>query len=79
MYFVTGFLMAIFICTISIMHDPHDRYGAYEYVRELEERPAREIDKPLGYERALKRQKELHPDLYKEAWENFDGDFSLLG
>lgn len=65
-YFVTGFVMAVLMCTIAIMNDPQDRYGAFEYVRELEERPGREIDKTYGYERALRREKELHPDL-KEA------------
>ena len=66
-YFVTGFCMAVFMCIIAMVNDPADRYGAYEYIREIEERPNREIDKPYGYERALKRDRELNPDLYKEA------------
>lgn len=61
--------MAVFMCLIAITNDPEDRYGAYEYLRELEERPGREIDKPFGYERALQRDKELHPELYEEAQE----------
>lgn len=52
-------------------NDPSDKAGIYDYLRQRElvekDKPFLEMDKTLGYERTLKRQKEQNPELY-EAW-----------
>lgn len=64
MYFVTGFVMAVIGCVYAVFNDPYDRYGANKFVREVEERPGRDFDKPFGYEKTIKREREKNPELY---------------
>ncbi|CAH0664128.1 unnamed protein product [Spodoptera exigua] len=69
MYFVSGFVMAVIVSALVMMNDPLDRYGANKYMERLDNLPTREIDTPYGYQRAIKREREQHPDLYKDLKE----------
>lgn len=69
MYFVTGFVMAVFVSIFVMMHDPLDRYGAHKYMESLDNLPTRDMDTPYGYQRAIQRQREQHPELYQNLKE----------
>ncbi|XP_028159544.1 protein tumorous imaginal discs, mitochondrial-like isoform X1 [Ostrinia furnacalis] len=62
--FVVGFLMSVVIYTMIMLQDNDPDNFVHRYAREYDNRVIREPDKPLGYERALKRQKEQNPELY---------------
>ncbi|XP_022836352.1 uncharacterized protein LOC111363727 isoform X2 [Spodoptera litura] len=69
MYFVSGFVMAVIVSMYVMMHDPLDRFGANKYVTTLDNLPARDIDTNYGYQRAIKREREQHPELYQDLEE----------
>ncbi|CAH1634899.1 unnamed protein product [Spodoptera littoralis] len=69
MYFVSGFVMAVIVSMYVMMHDPLDRFGANKYVTTLDNLPTKDIDTNYGYQRAIKREREQHPELYQDLKE----------
>lgn len=53
--FLTGFVTAVILCYYTY-YQPYS-YGTTE--------PERELDLPMGYERTIKKQKEMRPDLFE--------------
>lgn len=62
--FAIGFFTSIFVCFISMLHDPYDQYKVQERLEQWDNREIKDIDKPMGYERTLKKQREANPHLY---------------
>lgn len=62
--FLTGFFASILFGIIIMMNDPLDKYKMQERLRKWEEAEKGEIDKQMGYERTLQRQREENPRLY---------------
>lgn len=62
--FLSGFFMAIIACYIAIMNDSHDRVGLEDYVRSTNDRECRDMDKTMGYEKSLQKERERNPQLY---------------
>lgn len=63
-YFFTGFVLSAILCTFVILSDSSDRYGVHEYVMKHDYGSILDNDRPLGYERSLKKEKENNPELY---------------
>lgn len=57
--------MAIICCSLVILYDPKDRYGAFKYVEKMDALPSQEMDKPFGYERTLEKERTRKPELYE--------------
>lgn len=60
---MTGFFVAVLTCGLAIMNDPHDT-RLDDYFRTLEQKECREMDKTMGYEKALQKERERNPQLY---------------
>ncbi|KAG6446917.1 hypothetical protein O3G_MSEX004649 [Manduca sexta] len=63
-FFVTGFVVTVIATLLSMANDPFDRHGVNEFLFKAESNLGREMDRPLGYERAIKKQKEQLGELY---------------
>ncbi|XP_063366052.1 protein tumorous imaginal discs, mitochondrial-like isoform X1 [Cydia amplana] len=63
-YFVIGFVMSLILCSMVIMNDPQDRYGVDAYMNRRETEEDRSVKGPLGYQNAIRREKEKNPELY---------------
>ncbi|CAG9782198.1 unnamed protein product [Diatraea saccharalis] len=63
-FFLAGFFTSIVLCLLAIMNDPQNRQ-VERYTREWDNKEIRDVDKPLGYERTIQKQKDENPKLYE--------------
>lgn len=63
-YFVTGFVMAIFTIYMVIINDPYDRHGVNKFMDDHAPK-SRDVDLPMGYERTIARERKEKPELYE--------------
>lgn len=56
--------MSLIVCSMVIMNDPQDRYGANAYLNSRETYEDSSVKGSLGYQNALKREREKNPELY---------------
>lgn len=61
--FITGFFVAVLSCFLAIINDPHNTH-LDDYFRTLEQKEFREMDKTMGYERTLQKERDRNPELY---------------